>query len=255
MFSPFPFVIFWPFVQILYLATSKLLPNYLKKLVSLPLIFYYWITFFLLPVHSSSLPHLFSPFLCLRSILLHFFTLFYTGEVYVLFQHTLLSLIPYFALFNWSCRIFVSRMTMKKKGKKGKRMQWWKHVPFHSNCSLSWIALPLFSNRTCISKLGNSHQSVWQNFPVFFSEGVHFSNASSIPLQNFPGVTAWFEGLLFKSLSSKKAIWNRRIKTDYLHSINQNKTITNAFQNIAIIIFYRLINCWTSFLWALVGNL
>lgn len=135
-----------------------------------------------------------------------------------------------------------------KKGKKEKRMQWWKRVPFHSNCSLSWIALPLFSNRTCISKLGNSHQSVWQNFPVFFSEGVHFSNASNIPLQNFPGVTAWFEGLLFKSLSSKKAIWNRRIKTDYLHSINQNKTITNAFQNIAIIIFYRLINCWTSFL-------
>lgn len=118
MFTPFPFVIFWPFVQILYLATSKLLPNYLKKLVSLPLIFYCWTTFFLLPVHSSSLPHLFSPFLCLRSILLHFFTLFYTGKVYVLFQHTLLSLIPYFALFNWSCRIFVSRMTMKKRKKK-----------------------------------------------------------------------------------------------------------------------------------------
>lgn len=124
-------------------------------------------------------------------------------------------------------------------------MQWWKRIPFHS--IYSWIVLPFFSNRTCISKLGHSHQSVWQNFPGFFSEGVHFSSPSNI-LQNFPGVTAWFEWLLLKNLSSKKVIWNRIIQTDYLHSINQNKTITNAFQNIAIIIFYRLMNCWTSFL-------
>lgn len=144
---------------------------------------YCWITFFLLPAHSSSLPHSFSPFLCLHSILPYFFTLFYMGKVYVMFQHTLLSLFPYFALFNWSHRIFVFRTTTKKKSKtkqnthshkkkkekekEEKCMQWWKRVPFHSNCSPSWIVLPLFSNRTCISKLGNSHQSVWQNFPVF----------------------------------------------------------------------------------------
>lgn len=60
-----------------------------------------------------------------------------------------------------------SHKKKKEKEKEEKCMQWWKRVPFHSNCSPSWIVLPLFSNRTCISKLGNSHQSVWQNFPVF----------------------------------------------------------------------------------------
>lgn len=155
--------------------------EYLKKLACLPLISTIGLHSSY-SLHSSSLPHSFSPFLCLHSILPYFFTLFYMGKAYVMFQHTLLSLFPCFALFNRSCRIFVSRMTTKKSKQskthththlkkkkivKKKCMQWWKHVPFHSNCSPSWIVLPLFSNRTCISKLGNSHQSVWQNFPVF----------------------------------------------------------------------------------------
>lgn len=203
-------------------------------------------------LYSSSLPHLLSPFLCLHSILPYFFTLSYLSKFYFMFQYTLVSLTPYFALFFWLCRLLVTRMAMKTRRQ---RMQWWKHVPFHSNCSFSCTTVSLFSCRNSISKPGNSHQSVWLNFPAFFQVCI-----CQMPLQNFPGVTAWFEGLLFKSLSykkkrkKKKAIWNRRIKTDYLHSVYQNKSITNAFQNIAIIIFYRLINCWTSLPCTLVGN-
>lgn len=78
----------------------EVITEYLKKLASFPLIFSCWITFFPLPAHSSSLPHLFSPFLCLHSILPYFFTLSCTSKDYVMFQHTLLPLIPYFALFN-----------------------------------------------------------------------------------------------------------------------------------------------------------
>lgn len=87
--------------------------EYLKKLACLPLISTIGLHSSY-SLHSSSLPHSFSPFLCLHSILPYFFTLFYMGKAYVMFQHTLLSLFPCFALFNRSCRIFVSRMTTKK---------------------------------------------------------------------------------------------------------------------------------------------
>lgn len=243
MFPPFPFVVLWPFVQNLYLATSKSLQNIWKN----------WLPFLWsspVGLHSSHSLH----------TVLHSHIYFPHSFVYIQFYHisshfparvkTMLCFNTHYSLLFLTLHFLTDRVEYLFPEWQWKKtsMQWWKHVPFHSNCSLCWIVLPLFSNRTCISKLGNSHQSVWQNFRGFFSEGVHFSNASNIPLQNFPGVTAWFEGLSFKSLSSKKSIRNRRIKTDYLHSINQNKTTTNAFQNIAIIIFSRLINCWTSFL-------
>lgn len=126
-------------------------------------------------LHSSSFPHLLSPFLGLHSVLPFFFTLSYLSEVYFTFQYRLVCLTPHFALFFWLCRLLVTIMPMKTIIK---CKQWWKHVPFHTNSSFSHTTVSLFSCRTSVSESGNSHQFFWQNFPAFFS-GVHLSNATT----------------------------------------------------------------------------
>lgn len=166
MFSPFPFVIFWPFVHILYLATSKLLLNIWKN----------WLPFLWsssIGLHSSySLytvlhSHIYFPHFFVYIQFYHISSHFSTRVKSMLCSNTHYSLLFLTLHFLTDHVEYLFPEWQLKKKKKEKCMQWWKHVPFHSNCSLNWIALPLFSNRTCISKLGNSHQSVWQNFPVF----------------------------------------------------------------------------------------
>lgn len=138
-----------------------------------------------------------------------------------------------------------------------KPIQHWTH--FHSHCSLSWIVLPLLSHTTCISKLGNSHQSVWQNFPVVLFGGLGFvfpllsqkvcifqmpvTHHSRISQEQQLGLRdsqskAWVPKGKKKRRKQqppppkkKKAIWNRRFKPDYLHSINQNKTINQCISH------------------------
>lgn len=113
--SVFSFSPFWPFVRILYLAALKLLWNIWKK---------NWLPFLWSPLLDYILPppctQFFTPtFIFPISLFTFNFTIFlHTFSTWVkpmLCSNTHYSL-SFLTLhfFNWSCRIFVSRMTTKK---------------------------------------------------------------------------------------------------------------------------------------------